>query len=459
MIPAPPKPPVLRTVQANPPIPDPQDDPDRGPRRRVTLTSAATIAPKRAKWLWDKRMALGSLAILAGREGVGKSTCAYWIAAAVTRGALPGEHLGSPAAVLVCATEDSWAHTIVPRLIAAEANLERVYRVEVVTDLGGAELSLPVDIPAVADASAEVGAVLLLLDPLMSRLSASLDTHRDSEVRQALEPLTRMLDATRMVGLGLMHFNKSGSDDPLNALMASRAFAAVARSVSTVVRDPDDESGRRRFFGTPKNNLGRDDLPLLAFTLEPHAVPTDEGDTWTTRVAWGEEVVDSIADVLRRSAGGPEDRTATQDAADWLGDYLSSQGGQAESASVKAAARGAGHSERALARARQRLNVSASSAGFPRRTVWHLPEDTPSQSCQSSRATPGETHMTDTTGTTESGRASRASRASREGHRDPGTTGLADMLLTTCATCSRTSVTNPCSDCRRGAPAVEEASA
>ncbi len=362
---------------------DEQDHDDQGDgdteRRRgrtVTLTPAATIAPARAAWLWHQRMAVGTLALIAGREGVGKSTLAYWLAAQVTRGTLPGEYQGQPRAVIVCATEDSWAHTIVPRLIAADADLNRVFRVAVSTAIGDTELSLPIDITAVGDAAREVDAAVLLLDPLMSRLSATLDTHRDAEVRQALEPLTKMLDATGMVGVGLMHFNKSGSDDPLNALMASRAFAAVARSVSTVVRDPDDDTGKQRLFGTPKNNLGPDDLPLLSFHLTSHAVPTPDGDTHTSRIEWGDEVDDSITEVLRRTNAPGTDRTATQEAADWLEDYLHQQGGQADSATIRKAGYGAGHGDSALKRARHRLKVESRSYGFPRRTIWALPGTT-----------------------------------------------------------------------------------
>jgi hypothetical protein len=66
--------------------------------------------------------------------------------------------------------------------------------------------------------------------------------------------------------------------------MASKASTAVARAVSVVVPDPDDESGRRRLFGTPKNNLGRDDLPSLGFTIESATVDTDDGPSSVARV-------------------------------------------------------------------------------------------------------------------------------------------------------------------------------
>jgi hypothetical protein len=40
----------------------------------------------------------------------------------------------------------------------------------------------------------EVDAVLLILDPLLSRLDDRLDTHKDADVRRALEPLVALAE-------------------------------------------------------------------------------------------------------------------------------------------------------------------------------------------------------------------------------------------------------------------------
>ena len=157
----------------------PTDNPYRDESKRsVIITSASKIRPARVRWLWQDRLAVGTLALLAGREGVGKSILAYWLVAVITRGVLLGEHYGQPRAVMVAASEDSWEHTIVPRLIAAGADLDMVYRVEVVTSANvHSEISMPRDLHDLEQRAVEVGVVLLLLDPLMSRLSDQLDTH------------------------------------------------------------------------------------------------------------------------------------------------------------------------------------------------------------------------------------------------------------------------------------------
>ncbi|MFC5999350.1 AAA family ATPase [Quadrisphaera sp. GCM10027208] len=342
--------------------------------RRLILTPASAIKPRRVLWAWAGRLALGTLALLAGREGLGKSTLAYWIAARLSRGELPGEYRGTPKSVLVCATEDSWEHTIVPRLIAAGADLDRVFRVEVRSaDEIVLGLSLPRDLHRVEQAAAETDAALLLLDPLMSRLADDLDTHRDGDVRRALEPLVAVADRTAMTVLGLIHHNKSGSADPLQLVMGSKAFTAVARSVHTVVPDPDDDTEQRRLFGTPKNNLGRTDLPMLAFTVTGHPVETDDGTAWTSRLEWGEEIADTIGETMRRAQDAVSDRGATQEAADWLADYIQMHGGSAASADVKRDGAKAGHSVDALKRARRKLRLTTRSEGFPRVTHWEFP--------------------------------------------------------------------------------------
>ena len=78
----------------------------------------------------------GAVSLVAGREGVGKSTVVADLVARITKGTLPGEHFDKPKTVIICATEDSWKQTINPRLVAAGADLSRVIRVDAYTPEG-----------------------------------------------------------------------------------------------------------------------------------------------------------------------------------------------------------------------------------------------------------------------------------------------------------------------------------
>lgn len=388
--------------------------------RRIVLTKASTIEPLPTTWLWDNRLPTGALALIAGPEGTGKSTVGYTLAAQVTRGKLLGMHHGTPQAVIVAATEDSWARTIVPRLIAAGADLELVFRIEVRTVLGtGGYLTLPKDVPGLEAAVRETGAVLLLLDPLMSRLEAGLDSHKDAETRRALEPIAATAERTGLTVVGLIHFNKSGAADVLNNVMASKAFTAVARSVSTVIRDPNDDDGRRRIFGTPKNNLGRDDLPLLPFHLTEHRFSNRSGDTVvTSRVEWLGEQQGTMADLMRQ-ARDTGDRSAAAEVAEWLADWLTTQGDRAPRKDIMDAARKERYSDDQVRRGREKLGLQTRRKGFPSVTWWMTAAEAllwdsgeePSQGTVV--ATVRGERLTNTTAMTEAESSSRGSRGSQ----------------------------------------------
>ncbi len=219
---------------------------------------------RRATYVWEGRIPMGMLSLLAGREGIGKSLISQTIAAQTTRGTLAGCHIGQPKGVIVVATEDAWEYVIVPRLRAAGADLSRCFRVNVTTSKHGAvELSLPDDLPALAPLVKTNDIAVLLLDPIISRLGAKLDTHVDAEVRQALEPLRAFAESLRLAVLGIIHPNKSQPGiptDPLNAIMGSRAFSAVSRSTLYMQNDPDVA---KSYILHIKNNVG-----ALAATIE-----------------------------------------------------------------------------------------------------------------------------------------------------------------------------------------------
>lgn len=337
-------------------------------KRKLKLTPASSITPKPVHWLWNGRIAEGTLALLAGREGIGKSTLAYTLVADITNGTLEGAHLGKPRSVIIVATEDSWEFTIVPRLMAAKANRDRVFRVEP-TDPDEYGISLPRDVEELSIAARDNDVSLILLDPLMSRVDSKLDTHKDSEVRQALEPLVKMGNEAGSAVLGLIHVNKSGSSDPLSTLMGSRAFSAVARAVLYVVQDPDNPE--IKVMGQPKNNLGRSDLPDLAYTLQQVTVGEWEGeDVTSVQLKWAG---DRPAGNIRTLMNPKTQKSKVDNAEDWLEDFLGIQ--ELPSQEVKEAGNAEGFNDRMLQRAFTKINGIATRkrVGDKTITIWALP--------------------------------------------------------------------------------------
>lgn len=348
-------------------------------KRQIDLIPATTITPKRTKWLWDGRIPLGELVLLAGREGIGKSTICYQLVADITKGTLPGEFFGKPRRVIIVATEDSWECTIIPRLLAASADLSMVFNAKV--SIGDVEtgLLLPDDIIGVQALVTEFEVGMILLDPLMSRVNSQLNTHKDADVRLALEPMVKLAHDFNVTLLGIMHVNKDSTADAMTSVMGSRAFTAVTRAVLFCLIDPEDESGERRLLGQAKNNLGKLDIPTLAFKIESVCVGQDLEDAMdilSGRVVWLEHSNRLLEDFVASAKQSSSDKSAVSDAADWLKEYLENAiDGRVASSVVKKDGKAAGHSEASLKRALKRIHVvisKESQPGKPYLTYWSL---------------------------------------------------------------------------------------
>ncbi len=179
--------------------------------RRVELLSAADIEPARIIWTWAGRLPAGELALLAGEPGVGKGTVTTWLAARITRGDLPGDVLGTPRAVILASAEDDPRHTVVPRLLAVGADLERVQIVRVTQDGLTGALTLPDDVAAIRAGVEAEEAALLVVDPIGAHLGAEVDSHRDASVRRALAPLSVLAQETGAVVLAVAHLRGSSA--------------------------------------------------------------------------------------------------------------------------------------------------------------------------------------------------------------------------------------------------------
>ncbi len=106
------------------------------------------------------------------------------------------------------------------------------------------------------------------MDPISAFMGES-DTHRNSEVRAILGPLSKMAERRGIAVVGINHLTK-GEAKAINRILGSIAFVAAARAVWLVGTDPDDEDNR--LFLPVKNNLAQS--TGLAFTIER------EGGRW-----------------------------------------------------------------------------------------------------------------------------------------------------------------------------------
>lgn len=343
----------------------------------------AAIIPAPINWLWKHRIARGKLNIIAGHPGVAKSQITQFMAATVSTGGTWPDGTQSPTgSCVIVSCEDDAADTIVPRLRALDANSSRIHILDyVVREDSEGERSrhlfdLAQDIEALAVMVGDVGDVALIIIDPVSAYFGRLDSHKTSDVRGALAPLQDLAAQTGAAVVLVAHLNKGTADaNAMSRISGSMAFVAACRSGWLVENDPNDDTRQRRILAPLKNNIG-DDRTGFAFSVETVTLP---GGIETSRVVFEVDPVEmSASDLLRSNPQSAEDRSALDEAKDFLRSYLSS--GPQNAKSVQQAADQAGISKRTLDRARQQLRVRAQKSKVTQNWVWTIPE----QGCQES---------------------------------------------------------------------------
>ncbi|MGC9457932.1 MAG: AAA family ATPase, partial [Halothiobacillaceae bacterium] len=156
----------------------------------VRTVRGSEIEPEPVKWLWPGWLARGKLHILAGQAGTGKTTIACGLAGPITTGGQWPDGTQAPrGSVIIWSGEDDPADTLVPRLLASGADLERVHFVTGMLESGDERPFDPAtDLIFLADAVDRAGDVkLIVMDPIVSAVAA--DSHKNGEVRRALQPV------------------------------------------------------------------------------------------------------------------------------------------------------------------------------------------------------------------------------------------------------------------------------
>jgi len=344
---------------------------------------AADVEIEDYDWVWPDRFALKKIGLIVGLPEEGKGLAISDIAARITRGSpWPCNEGQAPIGnVIVLSAEDDISDTIVPRLLAAGADLARVTILKMVHEPDKERMfSLVTDLNALRQKILEIGNVLfIIIDPVTAYLGVGkVDSFRATDVRAILSPLKELAEELRTCVVGIMHFNKK--TDVTNVLLRisdSLAYGAAARHVYAVINDPDNH---RRLFVRGKNNLARYDQKTLAFSIDTCEVGIDKrtgNPIHRPYITWHDEPVDITAVEAMQAAAESKSPSARDNAKQFLEMFLGN--GPVGSKDVTEAAKENGISARTLRRAKDELEIEVKKDGPPNKDgestwQWHLPK-------------------------------------------------------------------------------------
>jgi putative DNA primase/helicase len=336
--------------------------PNAKPRKKkladIETVCMADVEPEEIRWLWQGRLPAGKLVIVDGDPGVGKSTITIDLAARISTGAaMPSgcSDCREPAGVLILAPEDGLADTILPRLNAAGANLQRIH-----APTPGEYLTLPDAIEWLQEFIVRESIGLVIIDPIMAFLGGA-DSYKDAEVRTVTTPLAGVADATGASILCVRHMTKGKGGPAIHKGGGSIAFTAAARVALTAAKAPDNSG--RCVLAVSKGNLAAAP-PALFYSV----VGNDAGQP---RIEWGGVAQFSADDLVADKRRGGS--LAVEEAVAFLECELES--GALPAVDLKTRAKEAGISEATLNRAKKKLGISprrmAGQEGTP--WAWELP--------------------------------------------------------------------------------------
>jgi hypothetical protein len=268
---------------------------------RLTAIDVSAIEMKSISWLDRPHLQESAFHLVTGPKGVGKGT---WIAkqsAKMSRGLFGG----APRNVLIISSEDSAAIDLKPRLVAAEADTDRV---KLIVE----HITLPADLGRLRTLALEIGDVgLIVIDPIGNHLGGA-DTDKEGAVRFAISGLNQLADELGCAVIGVRHIGKSRQGGALAAVLGSTAWVDLPRAVLAFAPDDEDEMifhvqvvagnrsarGSARRFRIELRDVGLLEPVTYAVELGESLKDVDELLTSTRRASKSQSARDLILDIL-----------------------------------------------------------------------------------------------------------------------------------------------------------------
>lgn len=302
-------------------------------RLKLMVRPASIIKPQAVEWLWPQHLQLKALNIIAGPEGRGKSLLVADCSARVSTGrSWPDGTTPPKGRVLYCSAEEEAAATVVPRLMAAGAELELI---DIVDGLGkpgddpddAMHIDLGQHLPQVYEQLKERGDYLLCIWDTFQSVSLQTEHKSNTHQKQVAQPLARIAAELNLTMLCVEHHARSGLQrgNPDNAILGA-GLVRTARAVWHVLEDPDDD--RLRLFLPGKlNNANRDAEDLSwRFAFREIMVPIAGGKVAVPAIDWIEasgKTLNEVRDAAVGDSKGPgRPNDEFERAVKWLRDNL-----------------------------------------------------------------------------------------------------------------------------------------
>ncbi|MCO1348062.1 AAA family ATPase (plasmid) [Burkholderia vietnamiensis] len=360
----------------------------------VILESARDIPMQSPREIWKDWLYVAKVHLLAGPPSTGKTTIAMTMAATISTGGLWPDGSCSPRGrVVIWSSEDGIEDTVIPRLVAAGADLSNIEVLRMTVENWSRRQFDPVrDLRLLEDKIRQLGDVaLVIIDSIAELMPGS--PGNNNKVRKSLLPLVGLAERTNCAVVGLTHVVKaSKKKHPLERIIGGVGLGAVVRVAMLVARDDAGGFGAVREWNVlvkAKANICREDGGFLYCTAGMQ-IAAPYGLIESSRIQWGPPLPGSAMDILNRAESSEQGGAAGkfQQAGDFLMAEL--KDGPRLASEVEAKAAQVGISKSTLRRAREQCGVESQKqrgAGPASPYMWSLSPQSAAPGMASLRST------------------------------------------------------------------------
>jgi len=203
----------------------------------VKTTRLSDYESEDNRWLWEPYIAQGTVSLISGLGGKGKSFLSMAIAAAVTKGLpLPGDiaHL-PPSNVLLKNAENHLKRMIRPRADIVGADLDRI----ILLDEEEKRLTLTDD--RLERVIVQDNVALAIIDPLQAHLPRGISMNNAESIRPVFTHLANVAERTNCAIVLVGHVNKGNSASSDRLLGSADIYNSVLSAM--IVGKIDKEQG------------------------------------------------------------------------------------------------------------------------------------------------------------------------------------------------------------------------
>jgi len=206
----------------------------------LEFITASDVPPELTTWLWEQKIPQGCLTIFTGNPDCGKTVSSIDLIARLTTGReMPDgtKNIHPPSKVVMLVAEDSLHQTIVPRLMAAQADLKLVQflkRVNIKNNATRKErhFALSVDLAMLkSKLEAEPDIKLVVVDPIAGYIG-DVSMNKEQELRdKVLEPMKQLCEDCQVTFIAIHHFNKRSDVAGMQRVSGAVAMSGMPRAV------------------------------------------------------------------------------------------------------------------------------------------------------------------------------------------------------------------------------------